>query len=100
MQWIQSLGGKKTVITKSLSTNQGDSTKKMALFDGQQSEGESASVQETGADLIQLNEIRELPIDEQFVFIAGGKPIRCKKARYFEHAYFIGRFDKNPIERR
>ena len=99
MQWIQSLGGKKTVITKSLSTNKGDSMKKMAFLDGQQSEGESASVQETGVDLIQLNEIRELPIDEQFVFIAGGKPIRCKKARYFEHRDFVGKFDKNPVER-
>ena len=71
----------------------------MALFDGQQSEGESASIQETGADLIQLNEIRELPMAEQFVFIAGGKPIRCKKARYFEHPDFTGKFDKNPVER-
>jgi type IV secretory pathway TraG/TraD family ATPase VirD4 len=98
MQWIQTLGGKKTVLTKTLSTNKGDSRQKMQAFGGSVSSGEGESVHETGVDLIQLNEIRELPKDEQFVFLHGTKPIRCKKVRYFEHADFLGKFDPNPLE--
>ncbi len=98
MQWIQTLGGKKTVLTKTLSTNTGDSRQKMQVFGGNVSSGEGESIHETGVDLIQLNEIRELPRDEQFVFLHGAKPIRCKKVRYFEHEDFLGKFDLNPLE--
>ena len=100
MQWIQTLGGKKTVLTKTLSTNKGDSRQKMQAFGGSVSSGEGESIHETGVDLIQLNEIRELPFDEQFVFLHGAKPLRCKKVRYFEHADFLGKYDPNPLERK
>jgi len=100
MEWIQTLGGKKTILTKTLSTNSGDSRQKMQTFGGTLSKGEGESIHETGVDLIALNEIRELPKDEQFVFLHGAKPIRCKKVRYFEHEDFIGRFDENPLEKK
>ena len=100
MEWIQTLGGKKTILTKTLSTNTGDSRQKMQAFGGTLSKGEGESIHETGVDLIALNEIRELPKDEQFVFLHGTKPIRCKKVRYFEHSDFVGKFDDNPLERK
>jgi type IV secretion system protein VirD4 len=99
MEWIQTLGGKKTVLTKTLSSNKGDSRQKMQVFGGSVSSGEGESIHETGVDLIRLNEIREMPRDEQFVFLHGTKPIRCKKVRYFEHSDFIGKFDANPLEK-
>jgi type IV secretion system protein VirD4 len=98
MQWIQFLGGKETVINKSISSNKGDSRHKMQAFGGTISQGEGESVQETGTDLIQINEIREMSQDEQFIFLHGAKPIRCKKVRYFEHPSFAGKYDSNPIE--
>ncbi len=98
MEWIQTLGGKKTILTKTLSTNSGDSRQKMQTFGGTLSKGEGESIHETGVDLIALNEIRELPKDEQLVFLHGTKPIRCKKVRYFEHQGFTGKFDGNPLE--
>ncbi len=100
MEWIQTLGGKKTILTKTLSTNSGDSRQKMQTFGGTLSKGEGESIHETGVDLVALNEIRELPKDEQFVFLHGAKPIRCKKVRYFEHIDFLGKFDENPLEKR
>lgn len=98
MQWIQSLGGKRTVLTKTLSNNKGENHQKMQWGGGNVSSGDGESIQETGVDLIQLNEIRELSFDEQFIFLHGQKPIRAKKVRYFEHPNFEGKFDKNPLE--
>ena len=98
MKWIQDLGGEKTILTKSLSTNSGDSRQWMQINRGSSSTGEGESIHETGVKLIHLNEIRELSIDEQYIFIQAKKPIKCKKARYFEHPDFIGRFDDNPLE--
>lgn len=98
MQWIQQLAAKKTVVTKTLSINKGDSKQKMQVFGGTTSHGEGESVQETGVDLIPTNQIRELPKDEQFVFYQGHRPIHCKKVRYFEHPDFEGKYDENPLE--
>jgi len=100
MQWIQTLGGKKTVVTESHSTNKGDSQSKAKLGNGSVSKGEGTNIQETGIDLIKLNEIRELPEDRQFIFQLGKKPILAKKVRYYEHPDFAGKFDVNPLEQR
>lgn len=100
MQWIQMLGGKETVMNKSISSNVGDSRKKMQAFGGTISQGQGENIQEVGIDLIRLNEIREMPNDEQFIFLHSVKPIRCKKVRYFEHPYFAGKYDINPVETR
>ncbi len=99
MQWIQAIGGKKTVVTQTVSTNKGTSRQSNKIIaGGTSSQGESESAHETGVDLIPLNEIRELPSDEQFIFLHGAKPIRCKKIRYFECKEFNGKYDKNPLE--
>jgi type IV secretory pathway TraG/TraD family ATPase VirD4 len=100
MEWIQTLGGKKTVVTKSVSTNKGQSKQKMQAFSTNTSSGEGESVQETGVDLLPLNEIREMPQDEQWIFMTGMRPIQCKKALYFKHPFFSGRFDENPLEKK
>jgi type IV secretion system protein VirD4 len=100
LRWIQALGGKTTIKTKSLSTSHSDSHQKLQVYRGNISNSESENVQETGIDLIKLNEIRELPFDDQIIFWAGNKPIRCKKLVYHQHPYFKGRFDENPFERK
>lgn len=99
MQWVQTLGGKKTILTKTLSTNEGDSRQKMQFIGGSMSSGEGESIQETGADLIQLNEIRELGDNDQFIFIHGLQPIKCKKIRYYQHFEFENKYDCNPLEK-
>ena len=98
MEWVQKLGGDKTILTKTLSTNSGDSRQRMQTFGGSVSSGEGESVHETGVKLIPLNEISVMSKDEQLIFIEGENPIRCKKVRYFEHALFKGKFGYNPLE--
>lgn len=44
----------------------------MQIFDGTLSRREGESIHETGVDLIALNEICELPKNEQFVFLQRG----------------------------
>jgi|GEM_PF-1271177 len=99
MRWIQALGGKKTVLTKTLTTHSGDSRQKMQAFGGTVSKGEGENVHETGTDLIHINEIRELAEDEQFVFIRGEKAIKCKRLLYFNDKHFVGTYDANPLAR-
>ncbi len=98
MEWIKTLGGQKTVLTKTLSTNSGDSRQQAQLFGGTVSKGEGESVHETGVDLIPMNKIRELPIDEQYVFLRHTKAIHCRKVQYIYHPDFAGKFDPNPLE--
>jgi type IV secretion system protein VirD4 len=99
MKWIQYLGGKTTINTKGLSTTSGNTHQKMQVYGGSISTSETENVHEAGIDLIKLNEIRELPLNEQFVFWSGQKPIRCKKVFYYKHPQFVGRFDENPLEK-
>jgi type IV secretion system protein VirD4 len=70
----------------------------MQWLGGSVSSGEGEGEQETGVDLIPINEIRELGVDDQFIFMHGLPPIKCKKVRYYQHPYFKDKFDKNPIE--
>lgn len=93
LEWIQKLGGKTTVLSENLSRNMGQNAKQIL-----KSGSESFSVSEQATDLLKFNTIRELPFDEQLVFIHGMKPIRCKKAFYFKEDLYKGKFDKNPIE--
>jgi type IV secretion system protein VirD4 len=87
-------------LVKTLSHNQGHSKKRLQFLPGNYSTGASESISEKAIDLIPLNHIRELPKNEQYIFIQGEKPIRCKKLIYFNHPLFIGRYDHNPLERR
>lgn len=98
LEWIQKLGGKKTIINKTLGKNSGDSKQMNQLIGGSYSKGDSESVQEMGVDLIQTNEIREMPNNKQLIFVHGLKAIYCFKSRYFESKSFIGMYDNNPLE--
>jgi type IV secretion system protein VirD4 len=97
MQWIQTLGGKKTVVTKTLSHNEGSSRRSLQLLSNSHSQSANESTSEKGVDLIPLNHIRELSFDCQYFFIQGTKPIFCKKLIYFRHPYFNGKYDVNPL---
>ena len=93
MQWIATLGDKQTVLTENISRNTSTTAK-----GGASSASESVSVGETSTNLIQLRDVREMPRDEQLIFIHGKRPIRCEKTYYFKDKAYVGRFDPNPYE--
>lgn len=95
LEWMQKLGDKTTVLTENLSRNTS-----AARQGARPSVSESYSVSETATDLIHLSDIREMPQDEQYVFIRGMRPIRCQKAYYFNEALYTGRYEPNPLENR
>jgi type IV secretion system protein VirD4 len=41
--------------------------------------------------LLSLGDIRELPVDDQLVFVTGYKPMRTRKLRYFADRTFMAR---------
>lgn len=98
MEWIQKLGGKRTILTESISENSGVSTNSSSMLNKNNSQGEGRSVHETSSDLIHLNEIRELSKDEQFVFVRGYRAIKCKKVYYYKEPFFFGMYENNPLE--
>jgi type IV secretory pathway TraG/TraD family ATPase VirD4 len=93
LKWIQLLGDKKTVLVETVSRNSSAPMK-----GGLTSVSENVSISETATDLIHKSEFRELPDDEQFIFIKGMRPIRCKKAFYYNEPNYKGRYHENPIE--
>ena len=95
LKWIQELGGKTTVLTENISRNHQPGQKNRKA-----SQSESHSLSETATDLIHFNDIREMPDDEQYVFIKGMRTIRCKKVYYYTEPSYEGRYDINPIENR
>lgn len=95
LEWIQKLGDKTTVLTENVSRNASTAYK-----GARSSLSESYSVSETATDLIHFNDVREMPEDEQYVFIRGMRPIRCKKAYYFNEPIYSGKYDANPLENR
>lgn len=97
MRMIQQLAGKKTILQENTSENK-NSSSQGSRFSNAHSKGEGVSYHEVGVDLIHLNEIREMDAESQYVFIAGQKPIQCRKIPYFKEALFAGRFDQNPLE--
>lgn len=96
MQWIQTLGGQQTIQTESI----GKSTSKSNVFTTRQqgSAGQSINHALTGVPLIQMDAIRELPANEQFIFIKGVRAIRCQKLCYYTDPRYHAKFDENPIE--
>jgi len=98
MEWIQTLGGKRTILTENISENSGISTNTSQIFNKNNSRGEGRSTHETAADLIHTNEIRELSSDEQFVFVRGYRAIKCKKIYYFKELCFQAMAEGNPLE--
>lgn len=83
MEWIQNLGGKKTVLTKAKSEDKGKSRHSSQWFSGTTSTGQGQSIHETGVDLLPLNEIREMDKDTQLVFYTGAPVIKMQKSVLF-----------------
>jgi type IV secretory pathway TraG/TraD family ATPase VirD4 len=96
LEWIQQLGSTKTVLTENVSRNINSS----AGRGSKTSVSENHAVSETATNLIKFNDVREMADDEQYIFIRGMRPIRCKKAFYFKEQIYKGRYDSNPIEER
>ena len=90
MEWIQKLGGNRTIFT--------GSTSKSRSSGKQSSTNQSESEQETRTELIHSNEIREMNSDRQLVFIRSAKAILCEKIPYFKQPRFDGQYDKNPVD--
>ena len=88
IEWVEKLGGTFTSVKTSTSESKGNKNNR----------NESVSVSETGAKLFHTNEIREMPENEQIVFIQGKRPIKCERIPYFSEPFFEGRFDRNPVE--
>ncbi|MEI6057235.1 MAG: type IV secretory system conjugative DNA transfer family protein, partial [Lentisphaerota bacterium] len=98
MQLIQKLGGTKTVLLETHSSSDSNNQQKMEILKGSLSESTGSSHHEVSTDLIKLNDIREMPFDEQLVFIQGLQPIRCRKTLYFKEKSLLDLCGKNPIE--
>jgi len=98
MQWVQSLAGKQTVQVSSRTMNKGKSKRHLQFNSSTFTSGAGESIQETGVDLLHLNEIRELSKDEQLIFIQSAPPIHCQKIQYLNHPLFEGKYDSNPLE--
>lgn len=58
---------------------------------------DSYSQQLTGRPLLTPDEVRNLPQDEQLIFMTGLNPVRSKKIRYFSDQAFDGLFDESSI---
>ncbi len=94
MDWIKRLGGTQTIQTESM----GESMNNRAGLLKMGNNSTSSSVQETGVSLIHDDQIRCMPKDEQWLFLKGHRPIKCKKVTYYENRRYQGRFKNNPIE--
>lgn len=95
LEWLQKLAGKTTVLSENVSKNIGQNAKQVM-----KSGSESYSVSEQSTELLKINTIREMPYNEQLLFIRGMKLIKCEKAFYFKESVYQGKYDKNPIEER
>ena len=54
--------------------------------------GGGGSESETSRALMLPQEIEEMPFEDEIIKIEGKKPIRCKKAIYFNDSYFMDKF--------
>lgn len=43
-----------------------------------------------------MNKIREMPLNEQLVFILGQRDIQCQRLVYFQEKFLHENFDPNP----
>jgi type IV secretion system protein VirD4 len=57
----------------------------------------SVSYSEQVRPLLQPGDVRELPADDQLLFVTGFKPMRVKKLRYYASAYFKDRLLPGPV---
>ncbi len=82
---ISKMLGKKTITTVNHSDGGG------GFFKG------SDSFSQTGRELLTPDEVMKLPDDEEIVFVAGNKPVKGKKLRYYEHNFFTDKISDNPM---
>lgn len=91
MKWIQEISGKKTVLAEGMSQSASLKSDRSAPM---------ISLSEQAKELLDINDIRTLPTDEQYIFIPGIHPIQCKKVQYFNIPHLRGTYDPNPYEDR
>ncbi len=89
MEWIQKIAGKTTVLAEGMSQSTSFKSDRSSPM---------ISLNEQAKDLLDINDIRTLSKDEQFIFIPGIHPIKCKKAQYFKLPHLKNMFDPNPYE--
>ena len=77
---ISEMAGLATEYRPSESRSSGGS----GLFSGRY----TRSLSEAKRELLDAGDVRQLPYDEQLVFVTGSKPFRTKKLRYWEDAPF------------
>lgn len=98
MEWIQKLGGDTTIFAETVSHSKAKTHHIWGYKQNNVSTVEQFSQSEARVSLIDFADIRELPDDEQIVFLKSCRPIRCKKAFYFKESIYKSLFDDNPFE--
>ena len=90
-EYISKTLGQSTVQYKT----QGESGKKGSPFFANVNE----SLHFSQRPLLTPREVMELPDDEAFVLVGGGKPVRAKKIRYFDDGSFVPLLKPPPLIR-
>ena len=98
MEWVQKLGGNTTVYGETISHSKTRTHHTWVYRQNNVATAEQFSQQEARTPLIDFADIRELPDDEQIVFLKSCHPIRCKKAFYFKESIYKHLYDDNPFE--
>jgi len=100
IDWVQRLGGKRTIVNTSYNTSTSENKKAGNLLAGQHSKSKSENLGEMSTDLYHSNEIRELPYEQQFVFMRGLKSFICDRIFYPKDKRYKGRFGINYVEQK
>jgi len=100
IEWVQRMGGKRTIINTSYNTSTSENKKAGNLLAGQHGKSKSENLGEMATDLYHSNEIRELPYEQQFVFMSGLKSFVCDRIFYLKDKRYKGRFGVNYVEQK
>jgi len=88
-QLVSNLLGQQTVVFHTFSTTTGELMSKVETTT-------SDSEQRTGRPLMTPDEVRNLPANDQLLFLAGQRPVYARKLRYYDDRRFQGLFDPVP----
>lgn len=58
----------------------------------------STNEQETGRELMTVDELRAMSNDEEIIFIKGQPPIKCQKFKYYEQSQMIEMLSRPPVQ--
>ena len=90
--------GNYTIITRSEGSNSGDSGKAWDV--GSNSRGSNINYQEASRSLIRREELmNDCRVDEAFIIVRGGKPLRCGRAIYFRRPELTAQVAANRFAR-